>query len=99
MTDKIVPLMKPRSDLGVRTLSSVAMMSVAIGAIWLGLAYGGLLGRVAVVAVIGGCGVSLAIDLINSAPGATSFGVVVLLVTLAVVVGLWNLRVGQLRGR
>jgi phosphatidate cytidylyltransferase len=36
MTDKIVPLTKPRSDLGVRTLSSVAMMSVAIGAIWLG---------------------------------------------------------------
>ncbi len=36
MTDKIVPLTKPRSDLGVRILSSVAMMSVAIGAIWLG---------------------------------------------------------------
>ena len=36
MNDKVVPLMKPRSDLGVRTLSSVAMMSVAIGAIWLG---------------------------------------------------------------
>lgn len=36
MTDKIVPLTKSRSDLGVRTLSSVAMMSVAIGAIWLG---------------------------------------------------------------
>ena len=36
MNDKIVPLLKPRSDLGVRTLSSVAMMSVAIGAIWLG---------------------------------------------------------------
>ena len=36
MNDKIVPLTKPRSDLGVRTLSSVAMMSVAIGAIWLG---------------------------------------------------------------
>ncbi len=36
MTDKIVPFLKPRSDLGVRTLSSVAMMSVAIGAIWLG---------------------------------------------------------------
>jgi phosphatidate cytidylyltransferase len=29
-------LLKPRSDLGVRTVSSVAMMSVAIGAIWLG---------------------------------------------------------------
>jgi phosphatidate cytidylyltransferase len=36
MNDKLAPLMKPRSDLGVRTLSSVAMMSVAIGAIWLG---------------------------------------------------------------
>ena len=36
MNDKVVPLMKPHSDLGVRTLSSVAMMSVAIGAIWLG---------------------------------------------------------------
>jgi phosphatidate cytidylyltransferase len=36
MNDKVVPLLKPRSDLGVRTLSSVAMMSVAIGAIWLG---------------------------------------------------------------
>jgi len=36
MNDKNGPLMKPRSDLGVRTLSSVAMMSVAIGAIWLG---------------------------------------------------------------
>ena len=36
MNDKGVPLLKPRSDLGVRTLSSVAMMSVAIGAIWLG---------------------------------------------------------------
>ena len=36
MNDKNGPLMKPRSDLGVRTLSSVAIMSVAIGAIWLG---------------------------------------------------------------
>jgi phosphatidate cytidylyltransferase len=36
MSDKNGPLIKPRSDLGVRTLSSVAMMSVAIGAIWLG---------------------------------------------------------------
>ena len=36
MNDKGVPLLKPRSDLGVRTLSSVAMMTVAIGAIWLG---------------------------------------------------------------
>jgi phosphatidate cytidylyltransferase len=36
MNDKVVPLLKPRSDLGIRTLSSVAMMSVAIVAIWLG---------------------------------------------------------------
>lgn len=36
MNDKVAPLLKPRSDLGIRTLSSVAMMSVAIVAIWLG---------------------------------------------------------------
>lgn len=36
MNDKVAPLLKPRSDLGIRTLSSVAMMSVAIGAISLG---------------------------------------------------------------
>ena len=36
MNDKVPPLLKPRSDLGIRTLSSVAMMSVAIMAIWLG---------------------------------------------------------------
>ena len=36
MTDKVVPLGKSRSDLGIRTLSSVAMMSVAILAIWMG---------------------------------------------------------------
>ena len=36
MNDKVAPLLKPRSDLGLRTLSSVAMMSVAIIAIWLG---------------------------------------------------------------
>ena len=36
MSDKVAPLLKPRSDLGIRTLSSVAMMSVAIFAIWLG---------------------------------------------------------------
>ena len=36
MSDKVAPLLKPRSDLGIRTLSSVAMMSVAIVAIWLG---------------------------------------------------------------
>lgn len=36
MNDRVVPLSKPRSDLGVRTLSSVVMMSVAIIAIWLG---------------------------------------------------------------
>jgi phosphatidate cytidylyltransferase len=36
MNDKVAPLLKPRSDLGIRTLSSVVMMSVAILAIWLG---------------------------------------------------------------
>ena len=36
MNDKVAPLLKPRSDLGIRTLSSVGMMSVAIVAIWLG---------------------------------------------------------------
>jgi phosphatidate cytidylyltransferase len=36
MNNKVAPLLKPRSDLGIRTLSSVAMMSVAIVAIWLG---------------------------------------------------------------
>lgn len=36
MNDKVPPLLKPRSDLGIRTLSSVAMMSVAIISIWLG---------------------------------------------------------------
>lgn len=36
MNDKVALLLKPRSDLGIRTLSSVAMMTVAIIAIWLG---------------------------------------------------------------
>ncbi|WP_411290829.1 phosphatidate cytidylyltransferase [Sphingorhabdus sp.] len=36
MTDNTAPLHKTRSDLGVRTLSSVVMMSVAIGAIYIG---------------------------------------------------------------
>ena len=36
MNDKVAPPLKPRSDLGIRTLSGVAMMSVAIAAIWLG---------------------------------------------------------------
>ena len=36
MNDKVTPPLKPRSDLGIRTLSGVAMMSVAIAAIWLG---------------------------------------------------------------
>lgn len=36
MTNKVEPIGKPRSDLGIRTLSSVAMMSVAILAIWMG---------------------------------------------------------------
>ena len=36
MNDRVAPLLKSRSDLGVRTLSSVVMMSVAILAIWMG---------------------------------------------------------------
>lgn len=36
MNEPIEPALKPRSDLGVRTLSSVVMMSVAIAAIWIG---------------------------------------------------------------
>ena len=36
MNDNGTPLLKPRSDLGIRTLSSVAMMSVAVIAIWVG---------------------------------------------------------------
>lgn len=36
MSDEAVPLLRPRSDLGIRTISGVAMMSVAIAAIWLG---------------------------------------------------------------
>lgn len=36
MNNKATPQLKPRSDLGIRTLSSVVMMSVAICAIWLG---------------------------------------------------------------
>lgn len=36
MNNPLEPALKPRSDLGVRTLSSVAMMSVAIAAIWIG---------------------------------------------------------------
>lgn len=36
MSDNTAPLIKPRSDLGIRTLSGVIMMSVAIAAIWLG---------------------------------------------------------------
>lgn len=36
MSGQPKPTLKPRSDLGVRTLSSVAMMSVAIAAIWIG---------------------------------------------------------------
>ena len=35
MSEEAVPL-KPRSDLGIRTLSGIAMMLVAAGAIWLG---------------------------------------------------------------
>ncbi len=36
MSENTVPLLKPRSDLGIRTISGVIMMSVAIVAIWLG---------------------------------------------------------------
>ena len=36
MNNVAAPPIKPRSDLGVRTLSGVAMMSVAIAAIWIG---------------------------------------------------------------
>lgn len=36
MSEDTVPLLKPRSDLGIRTISGVIMMSVAIVAIWLG---------------------------------------------------------------
>lgn len=36
MNEELAPLTKPRSDLGIRTVSGVAMMSVAIAAIWFG---------------------------------------------------------------
>ncbi|MFN3620078.1 phosphatidate cytidylyltransferase [Sphingorhabdus sp.] len=36
MNDNVAPILKPRSDLGIRTLSSVGMMSVAVIAIWIG---------------------------------------------------------------
>jgi phosphatidate cytidylyltransferase len=36
MTEQAAPPLKPRSDLGIRTLSGVIMMSVAIFAIWFG---------------------------------------------------------------
>ena len=36
MSDILAPPPKPRSDLGIRTISGVAMMSVAIAAIWFG---------------------------------------------------------------
>lgn len=36
MKDQVAPPLKPRSDLGIRTLSGVVMMSVAIVAIWFG---------------------------------------------------------------
>jgi phosphatidate cytidylyltransferase len=36
MSEEPVPPLKPRSDLGIRTLSGVVMMSVAAGAIWVG---------------------------------------------------------------
>jgi phosphatidate cytidylyltransferase len=36
MSEEPAPPLKPRSDLGIRTLSGVVMMSVAIAAIWFG---------------------------------------------------------------
>ncbi len=36
MSDNIAQPLKPRSDLGIRTISGVIMMSVAIAAIWFG---------------------------------------------------------------
>lgn len=36
MIEQAAPPLKPRSDLGIRTISGVAMMSVAIVAIWFG---------------------------------------------------------------
>lgn len=36
MTEQAAPPLKPRSDLGIRTISGVIMMSVAIFAIWFG---------------------------------------------------------------
>lgn len=36
MSEETVPPLKPRSDLGIRTLSGVIMMLVAAGAIWFG---------------------------------------------------------------
>lgn len=36
MTENEAPIPKPRSDLGIRTLSGVVMMFVAAGAIWIG---------------------------------------------------------------
>ncbi len=36
MSEAEAPILKPRSDLGIRTLSGVVMMLVAAGAIWIG---------------------------------------------------------------
>ena len=36
MSEEAAPILKPRSDLGIRTLSGVVMMLVAAGAIWIG---------------------------------------------------------------
>jgi phosphatidate cytidylyltransferase len=36
MSEAEAPILKPRSDLGIRTLSGVVMMLVAAGAIWVG---------------------------------------------------------------
>ena len=36
MSEVTAPLLKPRSDLGIRTISGVVMMGIAIAAIWFG---------------------------------------------------------------
>jgi phosphatidate cytidylyltransferase len=36
MSEDTAPVLKPRSDLGIRTLSGIVMMLVAAGAIWIG---------------------------------------------------------------
>jgi phosphatidate cytidylyltransferase len=36
MSEEITPPLKPRSDLGIRTISGVIMMSIAVAAVWFG---------------------------------------------------------------